>query len=243
MRTAKVISLSLPPEMEAEVQKIAKEEHRTISELLREAFRQYLTNRDLSAIRKEGRKVAKKLKLNPEDIAKVVKAGRKQPGHVKSLHRHNSVKESWDWIKDSAKSTKAGYWRTAPIAKAIRPIIAELMQANPESPFLFPRHEEWLRCEQAQVIRKFCEEIGIRSVRFHTLRACFATHMLATGVDQATVMAIGGWSNLKTFRIYVRLAGITERSKTERLGDLFVPARTTLEEHISKTFETTQDAA
>lgn len=153
------------------------------------------------------------------------------------------VKESWDWIKDSAKSTKAGYWRTAPIAKAIRPIIAELMQANPESPFLFPRHEEWLRCEQAQVIRKFCEEIGIRSVRFHTLRACFATHMLATGVDQATVMAIGGWSNLKTFRIYVRLAGITERSKTERLGDLFVPARTTLEEHISKTFETTQDAA
>lgn len=77
MRTAKVISLSLPPEMEAEVQKIAKEEHRTISELLREAFRQYLTNRDLSAIRKEGRKIAKKMKLNPEDIAKVVRAGRK----------------------------------------------------------------------------------------------------------------------------------------------------------------------
>ncbi|OYZ24094.1 MAG: hypothetical protein B7Y39_02530 [Bdellovibrio sp. 28-41-41] len=153
------------------------------------------------------------------------------------------IKESWDWFKDSAKSTKAGYWRTAPIAKAIRPIIAELMQADPESPFLFPRHEEWLRSEQAIVLRRFCEEIGIRSVRFHTLRACFATHMLATGVDQATVMAIGGWSNLKTFRIYVRLAGITERSKTERLGDLFVPAHTTLEEHISKTFETTQEAA
>ena len=77
MRTAKVISLSLPPEMEEEVQKIAKEEHRTISELLREAFRQYLTNRDLGAIRKEGRKVAKKMKLTPDDIAKIVRAGRK----------------------------------------------------------------------------------------------------------------------------------------------------------------------
>lgn len=77
MRTAKVISLSLPPEMEEEVQKIAKEEHRTISELLREAFRQYLTNRDLGTIRKEGRKVAKKMKLNPDDIAKTVRAGRK----------------------------------------------------------------------------------------------------------------------------------------------------------------------
>jgi metal-responsive CopG/Arc/MetJ family transcriptional regulator len=77
MRTAKVISLSLPPEMEAEVQKIAKEEHRTTSELLREAFRQYLTNRDLSTIRKEGRKIAKKMKLNPEDIVKVVRSRRK----------------------------------------------------------------------------------------------------------------------------------------------------------------------
>ena len=77
MRTAKVISLSLPPDMEKEVQKIAKEEHRTISELFREAFRQYLANRDLVSIRKEGRKIAKKMKLSPEDVEKAVRAGRK----------------------------------------------------------------------------------------------------------------------------------------------------------------------
>ena len=77
MRTAKVISLSLPPDMEREVQKVAKEEHRTISELLREAFRQYLANRDLTSIRNEGRKVAKSMKLTPEDVQKIVKQGRK----------------------------------------------------------------------------------------------------------------------------------------------------------------------
>ncbi len=77
MRTAKVISLSLPPEMEKEVQKVAKQEHRTISELLREAFRQYLANKDLADIRKEGRKVAKRLKLKPDDVARIVKSGRK----------------------------------------------------------------------------------------------------------------------------------------------------------------------
>lgn len=77
MRTAKVISLSLPPDMEKEVQQVAKEEHRTISELLREAFRQYLANRDLASIRKEGRKVAKRMKLKPDDIAKIVRSGRK----------------------------------------------------------------------------------------------------------------------------------------------------------------------
>lgn len=75
MRTAKVISLSIPPDMEKEVQKVAKEEHRTISELLREAFRQYLANGDLALIRKEGRKVAKKMNLTEKDIVKIVRQG------------------------------------------------------------------------------------------------------------------------------------------------------------------------
>jgi metal-responsive CopG/Arc/MetJ family transcriptional regulator len=77
MRTAKVISLSLPPDMEQEVQKVAKAEHRTVSELLREAFRQYLANRDLASFRKEGRKVAKRMKLKPDDVEKIVRSGRK----------------------------------------------------------------------------------------------------------------------------------------------------------------------
>ena len=77
MRTAKVMSLSLPPEMEAEVQSVAKEERRTVSELLREAFRQYLANRDLASVRREGRRIAKRLKLKPEDVTRIVRQGRK----------------------------------------------------------------------------------------------------------------------------------------------------------------------
>ncbi len=77
MRTARIISLSLPPEMEAEVQLVAKEEHRTISELLREAFRQYLSHRDLAAVRKVGSATAKKMKLKPADVNRIVRAGRK----------------------------------------------------------------------------------------------------------------------------------------------------------------------
>ena len=77
MRTAKVMSLSLPPEMEAEVQSVAKEERRTVSELLREAFRQYLANRDLASVRREGRRIAKRLKLKSEDVTRIVRQGRK----------------------------------------------------------------------------------------------------------------------------------------------------------------------
>lgn len=134
------------------------------------------------------------------------------------------VSVSWDWANNCAKSTKSRYWRTAPINSTLRPIIEELMAEDPTSPFLFPRLKEWNEGSQASVLRKFCEEIGIPSVRFHTLRACFATHMLILGVDQGTIMAIGGWSDFKTFRIYVRLAGVTERHKTEGLGKLLLPA-------------------
>jgi metal-responsive CopG/Arc/MetJ family transcriptional regulator len=77
LRTAKVISLSLPPDLQEEVQRVAKAEHRTVSELLREAFRQYLANHDLAVVRKEARKVVKKMKLKPEDVDKIVRTGRK----------------------------------------------------------------------------------------------------------------------------------------------------------------------
>ena len=39
MRTAKVISISLPPDMTAELQEAAKEERRSVSEVMREALR------------------------------------------------------------------------------------------------------------------------------------------------------------------------------------------------------------
>jgi len=77
MRTAKVISLSLSPEMEKEVQQVAKTERRSVSEIMREAFRQYMTNRDLASIRGEGKKIAKKKKLTPEDVERIVRDGRR----------------------------------------------------------------------------------------------------------------------------------------------------------------------
>lgn len=136
------------------------------------------------------------------------------------LLKENMIRicESWDWEEDEAKSTKAGYWRNAPIAKSLRPIILELLKSS-DSEFLFPRFREWERGEQAQVLRSFCNLIGIPSVRFHTLRACFATHLLASGVDQATVMRIGGWSTFKTFEVYIRLAGIKEAGATDSMMD------------------------
>ncbi|WP_369795320.1 tyrosine-type recombinase/integrase [Bacteriovorax sp. BSW11_IV] len=67
----------------------------------------------------------------------------------------------------------------------------------------------------------FLERIGIRKeVVFHALRACFATHLLSTGVEPLKVMRMGGWSVLKTFQIYLRMSGVDVRGVAEALDVL-----------------------
>ena len=45
MKSIKTITISLPAEMGKEIQRLAEEEHRTVSELIRESFRQYKAQR------------------------------------------------------------------------------------------------------------------------------------------------------------------------------------------------------
>jgi integrase len=63
----------------------------------------------------------------------------------------------------------------------------------------------------------FCKGIGLPSIRFHALRACFATQLMAHNIAPARVMKICGWRDLKTMECYVRLAGIDERGATDCL--------------------------
>ncbi|HEX7675002.1 MAG TPA: tyrosine-type recombinase/integrase [Bdellovibrio sp.] len=45
-------------------------------------------------------------------------------------------------------------------------------------------------------------------IRFHDLRATWATFLLGQGIAPAKVMAMGDWADLKTVMHYLRLAGI-----------------------------------
>lgn len=64
----KIITISLPEEMGKEIQEVAQEEHRTVSELIRESFRQYKAQRTLSKAARYGRRVAQEKGLTPKDF-------------------------------------------------------------------------------------------------------------------------------------------------------------------------------
>jgi integrase len=83
--------------------------------------------------------------------------------------------------------------------------------------FALPRLSGWKKGMQASVLRTFLISIGLPSVRFHTLRACFATILLSKGQKPAALMKVCGWKDLKTMERYIRMAGIEEKGVTDPL--------------------------
>ncbi len=140
------------------------------------------------------------------------------------------VSKSYNSRLKIVKSTKAGYWRNIPISSQLRELLIEL-QSKSETQFVLPRLGCWNQGLQAQELRKFLKGIGIRPVKFHALRACFATQLLAKNIAPAIVMKICGWKNLKTMEYYVRLAGVSEQGATECLEIL--PTETVMENVVS----------
>lgn len=72
MRATKLVTISLSPNLLKKAEKAAKEENRTRSELLREALRRYLEDREWRKIYRCGERRARSLGLEEEDVERLV---------------------------------------------------------------------------------------------------------------------------------------------------------------------------
>jgi CopG family transcriptional regulator/antitoxin EndoAI len=72
LRTTKLITISIFPELLEETEKVAKEENRTRSELIREALRRYIAEREWRRLQRYGIRKAKMLRLQEEDVERLV---------------------------------------------------------------------------------------------------------------------------------------------------------------------------
>ncbi len=67
-----IINISMPPAMAKRIKKMAEDDNRTTSELLREAFRVYESNKDWARIRAMGRETARRMNIKTyEDIERI----------------------------------------------------------------------------------------------------------------------------------------------------------------------------
>ena len=77
MRTTKPITISLPADLVRETQRVAREESRTRSDLIRDALQQYLTSRRWRRLRQWGAGTADRLGLKTEaDLQRLLEAVR-----------------------------------------------------------------------------------------------------------------------------------------------------------------------
>jgi integrase len=128
------------------------------------------------------------------------------------------VSKSFNKRINTNKCPKNGSWRNVDINSQLKEIIQELYRLRLDERLVLPQFPEWKYGDAGKVLRMFLIEIGIqKEVVFHTLRACFATHLLSTGVEPLKVMRMGGWSDLKTFQIYLRMSGVDVRGVAEGL--------------------------
>ena len=127
------------------------------------------------------------------------------------------VDSSWN-NKDGFKDTKSGDDRIVEIAPNLLIILKELKLRNLNPPFVLPRIGKWDKGRQAEDLRMFLEGCSLPSIRFHDLRATWATIMLSKGIAPIKVMAMGGWKDLKTMQIYIRKAGVNVNGITDNLN-------------------------
>ena len=77
LRTTKLITISLPPELLKKIEKLARKENRTRSEFFRETVRQYLTKEEWRDLNLYARSVAGKAGIKTEeDVDRLVNESR-----------------------------------------------------------------------------------------------------------------------------------------------------------------------
>lgn len=85
-------------------------------------------------------------------------------------------------LKDIEKDFKYVRQELNEIAPPLIEIFKNLKEDYPESSFVLPRIDKWDRGDQARELRMFLEGLGLPRIRFHDLRASWATIMLSKGI-------------------------------------------------------------
>jgi site-specific recombinase XerD len=118
--------------------------------------------------------------------------------------------------------------RQVPLSERLLEVLRSYWNAHRPRVWLFPGHDGEGPLADGTV-QRYCQQVvrasGLtKPTTMHTLRHCFATHMLEAGVDLLTLQAMMGHRSLQTTMGYLHLSGQRLRQAPSLLERLMLPA-------------------
>jgi len=132
---------------------------------------------------------------------------------------------------------KGGIDREVPLSKTLLPTLREYYRWMKPQTYLFPGTINGWRADKPisekivwQAVREARDRAGIKKrVSPHTLRHCFATHLLESGADLRTIQMILGHSDLEATTVYLHLSRRHLQATANPLEKISVSSPTQLE--------------
>ena len=98
--------------------------------------------------------------------------------------------------------------RYVPVNDTLEGVLRGLMSLPVDTGgYVLPRNWAFDAGVQSKTVGAYCRESGVPVIRFHDLRAIYASTLLKGGVSLIHVMQVCGWSQLSTAQRYLRLSG------------------------------------
>ncbi len=114
------------------------------------------------------------------------------------------LNENIGWVRGG----KGGKDRLIILSKNLVEDIKKYLKSNSSTNYIFYGKDERISPRNCQkIVKEAAKKAGInKKVSPHTLRHCFATHLLEAGVDIRKIQELLGHSNLQTTQIYTKVS-------------------------------------
>ena len=114
-------------------------------------------------------------------------------------------------IKNQTKSGLSEGNRVLPLTERAERVLATIPKPENKDSLIFHKDYKPLRTQTIYThLLDTCRKLGVRYFSTHKIRAWGITEVLASGMDQASIMRIAGHASPQTMRHYVRTARISK---------------------------------
>jgi integrase len=131
------------------------------------------------------------------------------------------TKDNVDFRKGIIHVTHTKNWeiRDIPMNEKLTKVLKEVIDRDPKSSYVFTSPKTGKPYTSIKTtFEKAVKRIGLPGFRFHDLRHTWCSRMCELGVDEATIMEIGGWKTRSMINRYAHPSMEHKREVLERLN-------------------------